>query len=169
MLYDARGEFSQRPRKDICHDHVKLSVDVRRRGRHGQSFLHAVLCGVAARRQNRLRIDIHCVRVLASELEGGDRQQAGTAAIIEQRASVQIERIQPFQAHCGRCVRAGAEGESRVESDDDCIRLVGAAPGRADPQPVAKAHRAEVFEPFALPLAVGQRFQVMLGQFLESE
>ena len=83
MLYDSRGEFSQRSGKDIGHNHIEPSLDVFRRGHHCKPVLHAVTGGIAAGCENRLRIDVHCVHVLAAELERGDRQHAGTAAVIE--------------------------------------------------------------------------------------
>ena len=66
-------------------------------------------------------------------------------------------------------MRAGAECEPGVEPDDHGILPTRIAPGRADPQALAKLHRSEVVEPLTFPIAIGQRFQPMRGQFLEPE
>ncbi len=73
------------------------------------------------------------------------------------RAPVAPWRIEPAEAQRGAGVRAGAEGEPRVERDHDRLRVAHRLVVRAHPQPRPEAHGMEVLEPLALPDAIRDR------------
>ena len=63
---------------------------------------------------------------------------------------------QPAEAHRGGRVRAGAEGEAGVETQDGRIGGVNVVFAGRDPEAAAEVNRAEVVEPGARPFAVGK-------------
>ena len=66
-------------------------------------------------------------------------------------------------------MRACAKGESGVEVNDDRACVVDAVIGRADPEALTEAHRAQILEPFAFPGAIFQGLGVVRRQFREAE
>src|SRR5262245_15695497 len=51
-------------------------------------------------------------------------------------------------------MRSGAERESRIESHDDCVRVLDGLVARTDPQTFTKSQRMKVLEPFTFPGAI---------------
>ena len=58
-------------------------------------------------------------------------------------------------------MRAGTEGQTRIEHHVDGIFIRNVAPARADPQPLTEAHRMEVIHPFPLPVFIFQLLDLM--------
>ena len=69
-----------------------------------------------------------------AEPRGGDREHAGAAAPVGERARG-LELEQQLQAQPGRVVRAGAEGLARVDHEVDALALERRLPRRAHAQP----------------------------------
>ena len=76
----------------------------------------------------------NAVAAARAEPERGEREDAGAAAVVEQRSPPSSGRIQPFEAERRRRMRAGAEGEPRIEFEHDRGRILGPLARGADPQ-----------------------------------
>ena len=76
-------------------------------------------------------------------------------AVLGWRAQQVRVRVEPLEAQGGAGVGAGAEGESRVKTHDDRVRILDTFVVGTDPQALAETHGVKVFQPFALPEAIG--------------
>ena len=102
----------------------------------------------------RLRIDVDGDGVRGAELQGGDAQDSGAAAVIDHRAAGEVQRVQHLQAQRGRRMRAGAERQPGIEPHDHGIGSSGASASvGAHPQPPPEAHGLPVGKPDAFPIA----------------
>jgi hypothetical protein len=145
-----------------------LTFDIIGRCCNRQSTLYAILRCVLPCGCDSLHINVHCQRLATAELERRDGEHAGTAAIVEEGSALETGAIEPLEAHCRRGVRARAESEPRVQSDDNRI-IVRLRIGGTDPDAFAKAHGSEILEPHALPVTILKRLDAMPGQLLELE
>ena len=101
------AEHAQRVGQNVGNDDIELPV----RQFVGQVELrfHAVLHGIVGTGRNRLRVDVYADGRACAEFEGGNRQDAGTAAVVQHAfAAVQVV-IQPLQTQAGGGVAARAE------------------------------------------------------------
>ena len=136
--------------------------------------LHLIDLRVGARCGQRLRVDVDGDHWRRTQLGGGNRQDAGAAAIVDHPLTGAQVAFQPQQAHPGGGMAAGAERQARVQRDRDargrpvagactgsrrrrwpgarrggigCRRMaIGArqVPGRCDQQPLADRYRFEL-------------------------
>ena len=111
-----------------------------------------------------------------AEFQGGDREHAGSTTVIKEPAAGQLQCVERFEAQGRGRVRAGAEGEARVEAHDDragvggcchtgcshtgcshtgCSHAERLGARRTNPQPPAETHRSPIREPHTLPGAIG--------------
>ncbi len=74
---------------------------------------------VGARRDECLLVDVDADDGARAELAGGDREDAGTAAVVEHACVRADMLVEPREAQLGRRMRAGAEGDARIEPNDD--------------------------------------------------
>src|SRR5208282_6324866 len=106
---------------------------------------NAVANRVLSARQQRLRVQIDAERRARAQLQCRDRENAGSAAVVDYRFLMQIERIQRLQAKGRRRVRPGPEGESRIEPNHDGLGILWGLGGRrAYPQAAPESHRLPV-------------------------
>src|SRR5690606_39250153 len=124
-----RREELERVRKDVGQDDVG-------RGRRGVPTAadlerDAVGRGVVRRARQGLFIDIDRDHFARAEPGGGDREDAGAAAVIDHPYAGRHLAFEPAQAHARGRMAAGAEGEARVEHDAALeVRLRDAMPAR---------------------------------------
>ena len=119
---------------------------------------HAVVGGVLARGEQRLRVDVERVGAARAELERRDRQHARAAAVVDDLQARAAPRRRAIRRHSAVeawvPVPKARPGSSRTTTASAlCDRLVP----RADPQPAPEAHGVEVAQPFALPDPIGHR------------
>ncbi len=105
--------------------------------------------------------DVDADSARRTQLQRGDRQDAGTAAEVDDGFARQIEAVQPLQTQRGGRVGAGAERQARIEHHVNRVGIGNVAPARADPQALTEAHRVEVVHPLALPVLVFQLFYLV--------
>ncbi|MNQ61768.1 hypothetical protein D3C85_760890 [compost metagenome] len=128
-----------------------------------------IALGIVTRGFQGLEVDIGAHGLFGTQQQGGDGQDAGTAAKVQHFAVFQVLAVQPFQAQGGGRVGAGAERQARVEQQVDCVRLGGGVPARHDPQALAEAHGLEVVHPAAFPVLVFDDLAVMFRQRAASQ
>lgn len=111
------AEHTQRVGEDVGDNYVELPL----RQTVGQEELciDVVLFGVVPAGADGLFVNIHADGGTCTEFEGGDGQDARTAAVVEDAFAVFELRIQPFEAEARGRVAAGAEGESGIEAEVD--------------------------------------------------
>ena len=94
----------------------------------------------------------------SAEFQGGYAEDAGPAAVIDQRAARQRHGVEHLQAQRGGRVGAGAECESRIETHYHGRGVCrGRRFRRAHPQAPSETHRLPVFEPHPFPVAAFDR------------
>ena len=116
-----------------------------------QPISDAVAAGVVERRHQCLRVDVEGERLSRTELDCGECEHTGAAAVVDHHAGGRRMCIEVLETEPRGRMRAGAEGEAGIELDDDGVRLVDPHVRGLDPQPLAELHRFEVAQPFALP------------------
>src|SRR6185436_7936029 len=101
-----------------------------------------------------LRVDVESGGLRGPELQGGESENPGPAAVVEYALTAGNSAVEPFEAHRGGRMRAGAEGETRVELEHDGRRPIGPLACGTDPEATAEPHRSKILEPLPLPGAI---------------
>src|SRR5690606_23601357 len=88
----------------------------------GETLLwQGVFDQVVARGLQGLRIVVHAQYLARAQEQGGDAEDAGTTAEIDQVLATQVFTVQPGQTQGRGRVGAGTEGETRVEAQHDLV------------------------------------------------
>ncbi len=119
--------------------------------------LDAVGARVVGAGAQRLRIDVDAAHARRAELRRGDREDAGAAAVVEQRLAAAHVRAQPFEAQARGRMRAGAEREAGIEAQHERPRIGHHGPRRHDPEIRRDLDRAELRLRGAHPVLLGDR------------
>jgi hypothetical protein len=165
---EGRRQLLERLRQDVRQQDVRgRAVRLVRRG-HGQALGNAISRGVLARGEQGLRIDVDGQRARGAELQRGDREHAGPAAVVDHEPVLQLCGVEPFEAQRCRGMRAGPERKAGIELDetrlgDGRIELRTLTAG-TDPQSLPEAHRTEVLQPLALPRAIFEVLERRIGE-----
>ena len=146
---DARRERLDGFERDVRDDDVCSRQALVRRD-EPRVERDAVRRGVRARRLDRRLLDVDRDDGREAEQRGRDREDAGAAADVEQRAW--LELLQRGETELCRRVRPGAERAPGIDHDDECV-VVRRFPRRPDPE-AADAHRPVEGAPPVLPAAL---------------
>ncbi len=114
--------------------------------RHRYPPIDGVRRQVVARDIDRQLVGVEGDDLARAQSGGGDREDAGAGAEVEEAAAGKDVSLQGEQAHAGGGVLAGAEGHPGVEADDDLVRPgVVLPPARGDDE--AASHPLDVEMP----------------------
>ena len=156
-----RRHALERIGEDIGDDDVVLA----RREVAGQAEVggHVIQHGVVARGGDGLGVDVDAVDPRRAQLGRSDREDAGAAAIIQQRFAAGELRIEPAQAQPRGGMAAGAECQAGVELEVDRAAVGGRVPGRHDPQTRRDRDGVELRLGEAHPVLLGHGFDRVVG------
>ena len=103
-----------------------------------------------------LRIDVHRLYPASPQQNGGDGQDSGAAAVIDEVPVVEGLLGKPAQAQGRGRVTAGAEGQPRVQPQVDCPGIGRVDPARNDPQSILPSQRLALLAIRLFPVALLQ-------------
>src|SRR5579859_1915958 len=141
---EERRQVHERPRQDVGQQQVRMVVR-QRLGRRGADQLgHAVALRVVAGGRQGLGIVVHRQHVLRPQAGGGDGEDAGAAAVVDDRRAGERGPVQPFEAERRGGVGAGAEGQAGIQQQVHGLGVRRGEARGADPEALAEAHGLEV-------------------------
>src|ERR1700761_9153868 len=121
---ERRCKLDQRSRQDIRDQNIHALGQCSRALTDSDSRLHFVRGRIFPGRRQRLRIDVETIRVSSPQLDRCDREDAGSAAEVNNDLTLPDTAIQPLQAKPRGRMSSGPERESRIHSNDDGAWLV---------------------------------------------
>ena len=117
-----------------------------------------VLFDVLIGHPDRIRVYIDPQRLVRSEKDSGDREDACARSDIQDlyaAASVCQDLLKCLNAHRGRLMQPASESHTRIHLYDEIFRLwIIILPARPDNYPLADPRRLEELLPLVQPLAV---------------